>query len=126
MLGTGAGSYIDAFQYYRDFFGLRQTVYDQAHSVFLQTLMEQGVIGFTLWLSSLLAIFILLLRGFRHSQSRYMRSVILGCLVALLTAILQAWVDFNLLLPALNVYFYVIAATGLAATVVYSSHAKQS
>lgn len=124
VLGTGAGTYIDAFQYYRDFSGLRQTIYDQAHSVFLQTLMEQGMIGFTLWLSSLLAIFILLLRGFRNSQSRYIRSVILGCLVALLTAILQALVDFNLLLPALNVYFYVIAATGLAASVVYSNQSK--
>jgi len=120
LFGTGAGTYSDVFQYYREFGGLRQTVYDQSHSVFLQTLMEQGVIGFCLWLASIIAMFWCLFLGFRSTGSRYMRSVILGVGIAILMALLQSLVDFNLLLPALNVYFYCLLAIGIAACTVYS------
>ena len=120
LFGTGAGTYSDVFQYYREFGGLRQTVYSQSHSLFLQTLMEQGVIGFGFWLLSIAAMFWCLFLGFKRNSSRYMRSVILGVSIALIMALLQSLVDFNLLVPALNAYFYCLLGIGIAAAKVYS------
>ena len=119
LFGTGAGTYSEVFQYYREFGGLRQRVYNQSHSVFLQTLMEQGVIGFSFWVLSIFAMFWCLFVGFRKSMSRYMKSVILGVCIALIMALMQSLVDFNLLIPALAVYFYCLLAIGIAAGTVY-------
>lgn len=124
LFGTGTGTYADVFQYFRQFGGLRQTVYDQSHSLFLQILMEQGLVGFSFWIASIVAMFYCLFLGFQKNSSRYMKSVILGVSIAVLMALIQSLVDFNLLLPALNVYFYCLLAVGIAAGTVYLPNQK--
>lgn len=125
LLGSGAGTYADAFQLHRSLDSLRQLVYDQSHNMYLHNWLEQGLVGMVLWLGSYAAIFICLIRGYRSTGSNYVKAVVLGCLLALLMALLQAAVDFNLLIPALKAYFYCIAAIGFAAISLYRDNDTQ-
>jgi len=127
LFGTGAGTYSEAFQYYRDSGDvLRDLLYDQSHSHYLHTLLEQGIIGFTLWVSSLVLMFTTFVVGFRKQKSSYSRAVILGVLIGLIVALLQSFVDFNLMIPSLNVYFYTLIAIGYAALSLYLDDAKEN
>ncbi len=119
LFGSGAGTYAEIFQWHRSYGDLRQVVYDQAHSVYVQTLVEQGIVGFILWIAVFVLIIKQMVSGFIRNNSRYVRSVVLGCLLGICMALLQAMVDFNLLLPALNIYFYCIVAIGFSAISVY-------
>jgi len=125
LFGTGAGTYSEIFQYYRENGdGLRDLLYDQSHSHYLHTLLEQGIIGFTLWISSLVVVFVTLLIGFKKQKSSYSRAVILGVFVGLIVSLLQSFVDFNLMIPSLNIYFYTLIAIGYAAISLYLEDTK--
>jgi len=127
LFGTGAGSYSEAFQYYRDSGdSLRDLLYDQSHSHYLHILLEQGIVGFTLWISSLALVFTTFVKGFRRQQSSYSRAIILGVIVGLIVALLQSFVDFNLMIPSLNVYFYTLIAIGYAALSLYLEDTKDN
>jgi len=127
LFGTGAGTYPEVFQYYRESSGaLRDLLYDQSHSHYLHILLEQGIIGFTLWISSLVVVFITFLIGFRKQKSTYSRAVILGVVVGLIVALLQSFVDFNLMIPSLNIYFYTLIAIGYAALSLYIEDRKDN
>ncbi len=124
LFGTGTGTYAEAFQFYRENDTLREVVYDQAHSHYLHTLMEQGVIGFSIWIAGIFLVLFTLLSNIKSQASLYIRSIILGVILVMLISLLQSFVDFNLMIPALSVYFYTFIALGYSAISIYSSESS--
>ena len=127
LTGTGTGTYEAVFQYYRtDHEGLRQVIFDQAHSEYLQIFLEQGIIGFALWLAYIIYIFRLLVPEYKKQNSTLMKSVIFCSLVGISAALVQALVDFNLQIPAIKCYFYSLLALGIVATQIYKNSTKNN
>lgn len=126
LMGAGAGTYEAVFQFYRSSYdGLRQVVFDQAHSEYLQILLEQGVIGFFLWMAIIFYVFRILLIQYIQLSSTLMKAVVFCCLVGISAALIQALVDFNLQMPAIRAYFYCLVALAIAATQIYKKYDKK-
>lgn len=114
MTGVGAGNYRWVFPMFRDE-DLRFVTYDYAHNDYLQAAIEQGVPAALLLAAAILLIVRELCRGYRSRRDPLMRGVIFGCLTAVLFMLVYSLVGFSFHIPASSVYFFVIAAAGIAA-----------
>lgn len=105
LTGTGMGSFYAIFPSYTQY---NIGFYDHAHNDYLQFAVEAGVpatliLGFTcLW-----AIY-LCVRSMNKRNSKTLRGVALGCLIALIGMLMHISVDFNLQAPANAMTFILI------------------
>lgn len=114
LTGVGAGNYRWAFTAFRDG-DLRFVTYDQAHNDYLQTLVEQGVPGALLLGLAMVLMLRELYRGYRVRRNPLARGVIFGCMLGMIYMLLHAAGEFNFRIPANAVYFFALAALGIAA-----------
>jgi len=108
FLGFGGNSYADVFQALRAESEFRQVIYNQAHNDYLHIWLEQGIIGLSLWFALLVFVIRSAYRGVKSTQSGLVSATMLAVLVALLCALLQSAVDFNLQIVNIRFYFFVI------------------
>lgn len=101
--GYGLGSFLDAF---RPFVPteMASVEWNTAHSVYLETVFDRGIIGSTVLFSSLLILLIKAIQNFsgKRAQKKIIHSCLLGCL---LTGILHAGIDPALQMPAVTSVF---------------------
>ncbi|MHB9074085.1 MAG: O-antigen ligase family protein [Desulfobaccales bacterium] len=108
-IGSGVGSFADlAYRYQApELKGIR-LVY--AHSDWVQSLAETGLLGFSLVAGACLFFFFKLLRQWRSRQDVWARGLGLGGLAALGMAGLHGLVEFSFHIPAVTLLFSSIAA----------------
>ena len=108
LLGYGGNSYADVFQVHRGYLDFRQVVFNQSHNDYLHIWLEQGLLGLVLWLGLLTAIVRAAFNSISSSSSTLVVAVLISTLVAMTAALAQSFVDFNLQIVNIRVYFFVI------------------
>ena len=114
VIGGGAGTYQWRFPQVRDE-RLHDAYYDHAHNDYLETLSDIGAVGFVPLLCAVFFLMRRLLHGACNRNDPVAAMASTGCFAACAAALTHALVDFNFQIPANAAYFFVIAATGLAA-----------
>lgn len=114
LAGVGAGNYQWMFPMFRNG-DLRFVTYDHAHNDYLETAIEQGIPVAVLLAVGVFLMVRELYRGYGSRRNPWMRGVIFGCLMSMGFMLLHALVEFNFRIPANAVYFFAIAAMGIAA-----------
>lgn len=107
LRGQGAGTF--AIAWARDRPGTEKV--EDAHSLYLETLAELGVVGFALLAMALTVIFAGFLRGMRGSQ----RSVYAALFAAGLTWAVHAAMDWDWEMPAVTLWLFAAGGAALAA-----------
>ena len=110
FVGYGGGSYATVFQIIREHAPLREVIYDQSHSYYLHLWLEQGLVGLLLWLSFIGLAFLTAYKALKNSTSTMLRSLQFACIIVLISALMQSFVDFNLQILNIRLYFFVIIA----------------
>ena len=110
FVGYGGGSYATVFQIIREHAPLREVIYDQSHSYYLHLWLEQGLVGLLLWLSFVGLAFLTAYKALKNSTSTMLRSLQFACIIVLISALMQSFVDFNLQILNIRLYFFVIIA----------------
>jgi O-antigen ligase len=110
FFGYGGGSYGTMFQLFREYVDLRQVSYNQSHNEYLHIWLEQGLVGLTLWLLTLLLVVRQLVQKAPNMQSNFIRAVLMAASIGFTAAILQAGVGFNLQIVNIRCNFFVIIA----------------
>ena len=120
LFGTGVGTYRWVFPGYKDkrFGG---NFYEHAHNDFLETLGEQGFVGFILLMSGMLVIFLRIVSAFLRRRDPLMRGTLFAVIAGCVSLLVHGLVDFNLQIPANAVYFVVLLGLGLVACQLKSS-----
>ena len=108
ILGYGGNSYADVFQVVRGYQDFRQVLYNQSHNDYLHILLEQGLLGLTLWLGLLMLVFRAAYTAITNTTSSLVISTLVSVMVVLFAALLQSGVDFNLQILNIRCYFFVI------------------
>jgi len=114
LLGYGGNSYGTVFQAFRDPDQFRQLYFNQAHNDYLHIWLEQGLIGLLLWIGLLMVTLRRALISFSSHSSTMVGGVSMAAAVVLIAALLQSFVDFNLHILNIRLYFFVIMATVFA------------
>ncbi|MGF1755906.1 O-antigen ligase family protein, partial [Vibrio makurazakiensis] len=105
LTGTGMGSFYSVFPSYTQF---NIGYYDHAHNDYLQFAVEAGIpatllLGF-MWLWAV----VISIRSMSRRNSKTLRGLALGCLIALIGMLIHITVDFNLQAPANAMTFVLI------------------
>lgn len=110
LLGYGGNSYATVFQVERGYADLRQVVFDQSHNDYLHIWLEQGLLGLVLWLGLIGLTLTRTFKSFVASSSTLISASMLAIFLVMVAALLQAVVDFNLQIPTIRYYFFVLLA----------------
>lgn len=108
ILGFGGNSYADVFQVLRGENEFRQVVYNQAHNDYLHIWLEQGALGLGLWFVFLFIAFRTAYLSLISTRSHLVSATMFAVMIALLCALIQSMVDFNLQIVNIRFYFFVI------------------
>lgn len=114
LLGYGGNSYGTVFQAFREPEQFRQLYFNQAHNDYLHIWLEQGLIGLLIWIAALTVTLRRALVSFSSSSSTLVAGVCMAAAVVLIAALLQSFVDFNLHILNIRLYFFVIMASVFA------------
>jgi len=115
LFGTGIGTYRWIFPAYKDdrFGG---NFYEHAHNDFLETLGEQGFIGFVLLASGVVIVLARIVWAFGRTRDPLMRGALFASISGTVALLVHGLVDFNLHIPANAVYFVVLLGIGVIAS----------
>jgi len=105
LTGTGMGSFYSVFPSYTQF---NIGFYDHAHNDYLQFAAEAGLPATLLLGGMWLWAVAIAIRSMKTRNSKTLRGLALGCLVALLGMLIHITVDFNLQAPANAMTFVLI------------------
>ena len=117
LFGSGAGTFRWVFPAYKEQI-LGGSVYEHAHNDYLEHLVERGVVGATLLYWALASAVLILLAGLRQRRDPYLKGVLYGCLLGVVSFLAHGLVDFNFQIPANAAYLFVLLALGTAAACV--------
>ena len=106
-LGYGAGSYATVFEYFRLGTPLRDVIFDQAHNDWLHLWLEQGLIGLLLWTFLMVWALRHAVQQLTSTRSRLHSALLVAVLAVCGAALLQSWVDFNLQIVSIRLFFFV-------------------
>lgn len=109
--GAGAGTFRYIYMLYEE----SGEYFYHTHNDYLQVLVEQGAIGFSLLALSLFLIMSKILGAYIKRKDLFLRSILFASLAGSLSLLLHAFVDFNFQIPANTAYFYVVLGMGIAA-----------
>lgn len=112
LVGAGGGSFEYIFPAF-DAMGSYEHV-DHAHSDYLELLVEQGVIGFSLIMAAMLVALRAFYGGITRVTDRHSNGLIVGTAIGVLSMLFHGLVDFNFHIPANAAYFFVLLGLGLA------------
>jgi tetratricopeptide (TPR) repeat protein/O-antigen ligase len=112
LLGTGAGSYEDAYQVVKSMPEFTTT--SHAHQDYLQALAEQGVLGGSLWIGLALLPVLVGTWGCVHLHRGRRRSLLAGYVAALAALLVSAAVTFSAHIGALAVLYALLSGVAIA------------
>ena len=90
--------------------------YEHAHNDFLEILIEQGIVGFSLLAAGIILIFVRVVRAFVHRHDPLMRGALFATIAGCVSLMVHGLVDFNLQIPANASYFFVLLGIGVVAS----------
>jgi len=113
--GVGAGNYEWGFPVYGggnfDF-----AAYGQGSNDYLRTVVEQGL-ALTVLLGAVVVLTLReLCKGYRNRRNPLVRGVVFGCLLGMVYTLMHSTIGLNFRSPSNVLYFFAIAAVGLAAS----------
>jgi O-antigen ligase len=110
IFGAGPGSFYVAFPRYRP----SSVVYffEYAHNDYAQFAAESGVVGLGLMALFVLTTLFIALKAQWQRRDPLMRGISFACIMGTIAVLIQAWVEFNLQIPANAVLFMVLLALG--------------
>jgi len=115
FFGTGVGTYRWVFPSYKDErFG--SYFYEHAHNDFLETLSEQGVVGFSPLAIALLLVFIRIVRAYGRQRDPLIQGALFAVIAGCVSFLIHALVDFNFHIPANAHYFFALLGIGIVAS----------
>lgn len=114
LTGVGPGAYQYAFTAYKNA-SLRPLVYDHAHNDYLELLAEQGVLGAVLLATAVVAILAIVTGAFFRRRDILARAALFASLTGMLTILIHSLVEFDFHIPAVALYFWVLAGIGVSA-----------
>lgn len=115
LLGTGVGTYRWVFPSYKDErFG--SYLYEHAHNDFLETLSEQGFIGFSTLAIGLSFILVRIIRAYGKQCDPLIQGALFAAIAGCASLLVHALVDFNLHIPANAHYFFALLGIGAVAS----------
>lgn len=109
LLGQGAGTYA----WYQPRYRTDDDTVTDAHSLYLETLGELGIVGFALLMVALLSVLISLAAGIRGPH----RSLYAALFAAVLAWAVQAGVDWDWEMPAVTMWVFAVGGATLASPV---------
>jgi hypothetical protein len=108
LLGTGLGSFREAFARYQDPACGKDILWDRAHSFYLEGWIDLGVVFVPVLLLVVLGLLLTFVSGIRRRKARRWASAT-GAAV-LLVFVLHSIVDFSIQIPGVAVYFAAVMA----------------
>lgn len=115
IIGSGAGTYPHIFYHYKmPELGVT-TMSKRAHNDYLELLADEGIIGFGLLGSSVILLFVPLVRGIKNRRNPQMIGMLFAALFGTLAMLIHSFVEFNFHIAANASYFFVLLAMGLVA-----------
>lgn len=105
VTGVGAGNFQYIYPLYDS--GAMQKAVMHAHNDYLEILVEQGVIGFSLLGIVIFIAFKNAVLAIKHQNSLRKNSFAIASLMALSSLLVHAFVDFNFQVPSNAMYFFV-------------------
>jgi O-antigen ligase len=115
LFGTGIGTYRWVFPSYKDErFG--SYFYEHAHNDFLETLSEQGIIGFFTLAIGLLIILVRIVRAYGKRSDPLIQGALFAAIAGCVSLLIHALVDFNFYIPANAHYFFALLGIGTVAS----------
>lgn len=112
LFGSGLGTFQSAFPYYYPTYS--QTWW-HAHINYLELFIEQGAIGFILFGSGTIAVFVIILRSFLQRRNNFSLGIIFGVIIGTTSILIHELVDYHFYIPANAAYFYALLAIGIVA-----------
>ncbi len=123
LAGIGAGGFSEAFPYYSELHATKH--YNEAHTDYLQFIIEYGVIGFIpLLLIVLLSVF-QALQSIRKRNSRFFKALGFTALMPLLATGIHASVEYTLQRPGTASLFVVFLALAWITAHLESGHGRR-
>ncbi len=113
LLGVGNGAFQYMFTQVKTE-ALGANLFDFAHNDHLQLLVEQGVVGASLWFFAVFTIAWRMLKGYHQRTNLNQQKILAGVLIACSAFFLHGFVDFNFHIPANALWFYALLGVGLA------------
>jgi len=114
IIGSGTGTYRWVLPRYKDArFG--SGFYEHAHNDYLETLGEQGALGFSLLIIAIGLIVVRILKSYRMRHDPVIQGALFASVVGCGSILLHGLVDFNLQIPANAAYFCVLLGIGSVA-----------
>jgi O-antigen ligase len=110
LFGTGLGTFGFAYRRFQVIFP--NMFVDHAHCDYIEFASDVGLLGSVLLFAPIFYLLGKMLRAFLSEQSRYRRSVLLGCIGSVSAMLIHTLVDFNLQIPANALVFAVILGMG--------------
>ena len=108
IFGWGAGTFPEIYPHFTSLYSDR--FMNQAHNDVLQLLIEAGVIGFSIGLWFIIALYKAANSRLRSSRLRYQATFILAAIVGCTGLLFHSFFDFNLHVTANAAWFYSLAA----------------
>ena len=114
VVGTGVGTYRWVFPKYKDQrFG--SGFYEHAHNDYLEILIEQGILGFSLLVVALGLVAAKIVKAYRQHHDPLVRGALFAVVVGCTSLLLHGLVDFNFQIPANAAYFFALLGVGAVA-----------
>ena len=117
VFGSGCGTFAFTYPLYQHE-SLAIVFYDHAHNDHLEFLAERGLVGYGLLAAGVSLCWFSMARAYLRRRDPFACALLSASLVATLSLLLHGLVDFNFQIPANALYFMVMLALGLRATVV--------
>ena len=112
VFGSGAGTYPHLqHQYKSPELGVN-AMSKRAHNDYLETLTDQGIIGFVLLTSGLFLLLYKLLKPLGKTHNRLSTGLLWGASSGICAMLIHALAEFNFQIPANAVYFFLLLAIG--------------
>ena len=118
--GWGLDTFPTVYPQYRSFY--TNLFINEAHNDYVQLLVETGIIGFSLMVWFLIAVYRQGLAALRHWKDHWDRTISLAALIGLTGIVIHSFVDFNLHITANAAFFYALCA--LAASELQTSDSR--
>ena len=114
--GSGAGTFRYIFPLYEKagIYGF----YDHAHNDYLETLTDQGIVGFALLGAAVAILQFRLAKGFVNRRDPLARGILFASLAGVTSIMFHSVFDFNFHIPANATWFFALMGMGISATVV--------
>ena len=106
LFGWGLGTFADVYPQFRSFY--TNSLVNEAHNDYLQTLIETGILGFAFAIWLLIAAARPAMRKIQNWPSNVNGIVALAALLGISGILVHSFVDFNLQVPANAMWFYVL------------------